>query len=400
VNDKGVRARLLETADQCVKCGLCLPHCPTYRVRRNESASPRGRIALIQGLTEGNLRPSRRLWAHLASCLECRACEVVCPSLLAFGSLMDDARALQNQRSSPWRRRAKQAWLWILSSRKGAAAVTLLSRAYRASGLGSLVESSHLPLGSPLRAYHRVVMQLGGPQPTLGDHAGDRTPAISLFLGCVARTAQPGLSRAACRVCARLGLGVLVPEDQRCCGAIHRHNGFPFEADRLLERNAFAFADQQLVVTASACAAELRAHPDLRGSMEICRFLTDLKWPRDARLRPLRARVAVHEPCSHRNLLRDVDAAYRLLKRIPKIELLPLEENAFCCGAAGTYLLENPIISNTLVTPKIDCLRRLQADILVTTNTGCALHLTAGAREAGLGLEVLHPVELIERQLP
>jgi glycolate oxidase iron-sulfur subunit len=97
--------------------------------------------------------------------------------------------------------------------------------------------------------------------------------------------------------------------------------------------------------------------------------------------------------------LRDGDAAYSLLRRIPEVELLPLAENNLCCGAAGTYLLDNPKMSATLLSPKIDRLRELEVDFLVTTNTGCALHLAAGAREAGLDLEVIHPVELIDRQL-
>jgi len=180
---------------------------------------------------------------------------------------------------------------------------------------------------------------------------------------------------------------------------MHRHNGFPFDADRLLAQNARAFANLQIIVSASACAAELRTHPDLQESSEICRFLADLEWPRQAQLRPACSLVAVHEPCSHRNVLRDGRAAYDLLRRIPEIELVALEDNAFCCGAAGTYLLERPDMSATLLSRKIDHLRRIGARILVTTNTGCALHLAAGAREAGLDLEVLHPVELIDRHL-
>jgi glycolate oxidase iron-sulfur subunit len=180
---------------------------------------------------------------------------------------------------------------------------------------------------------------------------------------------------------------------------MHRHGGLPEEADRLIARNAATFANYRTIVTASACAAELQAHPGLGGAQEICRFLADLEWPRDAALRPLRARVAVHEPCSHRNLLRDGEAAYDLLRRIPGVEPVALGENAFCCGAAGTYLLDNPKMSATLLAPKIEHLRLLRTKILVTTNTGCALHLAAGAREAGLNLEVLHPVELVERQL-
>jgi glycolate oxidase iron-sulfur subunit len=252
-----------------------------------------------------------------------------------------------------------------------------------------------------LFAYHRLARGLGRPTRALPEtySPGGSGEQIDLFVGCIAQSAQPAAVQAAHRVLEQIGFKVRVPRDQRCCGAMHRHNGFPNEADRLLARNADATSGHTVVGLASACVAELRTHPDLGGAREICRFLAERPWPAPLSLRPLTARIAVHEPCSQRNLLRDGRAAYDLLQRIPCVHLLALEDNAFCCGAAGTYLLQQPIVSRTLLVPKLQSLARLGVDMLVTTNTGCALHLAAGAREAGLALEVLHPVELIARQL-
>lgn len=401
VNDQTLQQRLSRNADQCVKCGLCLPHCPTYRVQQDEAESPRGRISLIQGLAENELRESPRLAAHLSSCLECRACETACPSLVKFAALMDDARALRVRRLSPWVKSLRSARLHVMSSGWGVRASVAVSRLYRFVGLGLLMERADLPPESRLRAHHRVAMQLDKPAaaPTASPPNQMKEGNLALFLGCVARAAQPGLAAAARRVLERLEYRVRIPAGQRCCGAMHRHSGFPEVADHLLRQNSAAFTKLQPIATASACAAELRAHPGMNGAAEICRFLADLEWPPDAILRPLSAPVAVHEPCSHRNILRDGAAAYDLLRRIPRIEAVPLEDNAFCCGAAGTYLLDQPAMSAALLAPKIEHLKQLGTGILVTTNTGCALHLAAGAREAGLALEVLHPVELIARQL-
>ncbi|MGB1427236.1 MAG: 4Fe-4S dicluster domain-containing protein, partial [Cycloclasticus sp.] len=66
--------------DLCVKCGLCLPHCPTYTLSQNENESPRGRLALIQGWSEGQLELSDTLTQHIDNCLTCRACEKMCPA--------------------------------------------------------------------------------------------------------------------------------------------------------------------------------------------------------------------------------------------------------------------------------------------------------------------------------
>jgi glycolate oxidase iron-sulfur subunit len=317
-----------------------------------------------------------------------------------YGELMDDARALEAREAPAWPRALHRAWLGALSSNAGTRAAAAYARLYRDSGLASLVDG-RLPRGSRLNALHRVAVQLErpvGPDRTHSEADG-QPRGVDLFLGCVARAAEPAALTAAQRILTRIGWRVHLPPDQGCCGAMHRHNGFPRQADRQLARNAARGDSRPLVGISSACVAELRTDPRLAETWEICRFL-DHHWPADLTPTPLQARVAVHEPCSQRNLLRDPGAAYALLRRIPGVTPVSLAENAFCCGAAGTQLLSHPAMAQELLAPKLAHLRDLGVDLLVTTNTGCALHLAAGAREAGLALQVLHPVELVARQLP
>jgi glycolate oxidase iron-sulfur subunit len=368
----------------------------------DEAESPRGRIALIQGWAEGAIPASRRLQRHLDNCLECRACEGACPSLVRFGTLMDDARALAMVRAGLLRRLARRAWLGALASRVGTRAVALAAAVYRSSGAARLARRTAL-VSRPLPAtLHKLALGLRHPTTPRRAKAGAAAGpgAIGLFLGCIGRAAQPEALDAAIRVLERLDLEVKMPRAQGCCGAMFRHNGLPREADELLSRNAAAFGSDVGVGIASACVAELRTDPRLRGFQEICRFLADLPWPANLHLRPLRERVAVHEPCSQRNALRDPTAAYDLVRRIPGLDAFPLPDNAFCCGAAGTYLLQHPGMAQALLAPKIASLAALGAKILVTTNPGCTLHLRAGIAEAGLPIRVMHPVELVALQLP
>ncbi len=401
LNQADIAGHLAQTADRCVRCGLCLPHCPTYREARLEAESPRGRIALIQGWAEGNLDPSPPFLDHLDNCLECLACERACPTLVPFGNLMDEARAATWLAAPAWRRALRDAWLAVLASRIGTTLAVGIGRLYRGSGLARLATWSGIRRWPSLAALHRLAIQferlprMATTQPAQPE-SGDR---IGLFLGCIARSAQPGAIEASVKVLSGLGLEIMVPDDQTCCGALHRHNGRPEGADRRLTRNALAFTGLTTIGLASACVAELRVHPGLSTTQDICRFLADRDWPGTVRLAALPQRVAVHLPCSQRNRLGDEDAAFALLRRIPAITLVPLPDNLFCCGAAGTYLLQRPVLSRALLAPKIASLASLRAPILVTTNTGCALHLAAGVREAGLRVEVLHPVELIARQM-
>lgn len=394
--------RTLELADHCVKCGLCLPHCPTYRLTADESESPRGRIALVQGWLGGALPGSAALFGHLDRCLECRACELACPSGVAYGTLLDSARAHQRAHAGPLRRGAERIALEILSRPAG---LRLLGYgAAVARGLGALRVASWLALDRSrwLGPYLRLLPFLSPPPHATGAGplATDTERTLNLFLGCVGRISQPRALEAATRLLARLGWRVRIPPDQRCCGALFRHNGFPEQADRLLAQNASALAQGPNLAIASACAAELRFSGTGLPVEEICAFLGRIAWPETLSLRPLGLRVAVHEPCSHRHPLGDTQAVYALLGRIPEIRLETLPENAFCCGAAGNYLIRQPKMSARLLADKLRWLREQQPQILATTNTGCALHLAAGIREVGLAIEVCHPVELLARQLP
>lgn len=392
---------LATVADRCVRCGLCLPHCPTYRLARQEAESPRGRIALIQAWAEGELNDTPALRQHLDSCLECLACERACPTLVPFASLMDSARAAHWRHQPAWHRGLRQAWLALLASPGAAAVLGAAGQLYRGLGLARLVARTGLSRWPGIGTLHRLAQQLEAlPRipPATAARETTRGP-IGLFLGCIARTAQPGAIAASVQVLRRLGYVVVMPPGQTCCGGMHRHNGLPGSADDYLDTNAKAFTDLPVVGLASACIAELRAQPHLAATQELCRLLADLDWPATVPLRPLPGRIAIHVPCSHRNRLRDAQAARELLRRIPDVELIDLPENDLCCGAAGTYLLQQPSLSYALLRPKLAHLAASGARLLVTTNTGCALHLAAGVREAGLAVEVLHPVEVIARQL-
>jgi glycolate oxidase iron-sulfur subunit len=390
--------QLLTIADQCVKCGFCLPHCPTFGKLANEADSPRGRIALIQGWATGQLAMTPTLAAHLDRCLGCRACEGACPSLVDYGRLVDGTKAARVAQGPGWRRAWLRLWLGLLADARATGVMAAVALIYERWGLARLAERTGLTRRGTMAPLHRLVRAI--PATAAPVAPGDSGPAdLELFVGCMGGLAQGRALAAARLLLARLGLRVRIPTAPACCGALHRHNGLPMAGDRRRDGCARRPADPPLVGLASACVAELRGAAGTADTRELCEWL-DLR-PDLAGLgfRPLERRVLVHEPCSHRHLLGGNAAVYRLLGRIPGLDCRPLPGTETCCGAAGTYLLQQPAMAGALLADQLAGLAELSPDLIVTTNPGCALHLIAGLRAAGLAIEVCHPVELLARQV-
>lgn len=392
-------------ADLCVKCGLCLPHCPTYTQSQHEADSPRGRIALMQGLANGLILPSESLTTHLDGCLSCRACETVCPAKVPYGRLIDSGRALL-QEKSPRKNIAMRVigfWLTQSTARKFAATFLWL---YQRSGLQSVLRGAHLLGRGRIARLDSLLPRISLPLPLQNGSKG--RAAVSLFTGCTGELADRQTLQDALFVLSRLDVSADIPEHQGCCGALHQHNGFPAEAAKLAQKNVAAFAGGTTILSsASGCGATLVEYPELLGSsgagfsqrvQDLSTFLLG-QWPDDLVLKPLKARVAIHTPCTLKNVVKGADAVRTLLEKIPGIELVELDSKDRCCGAAGSYFITQPVMADQLLEGKLKLTRALVPDIIVSSNIGCSLHLAAGLRREGIKAELLHPVSLLARQL-
>jgi glycolate oxidase iron-sulfur subunit len=400
--------------DRCVACGLCLPLCPTYQVLRSENASPRGRLALIRGLVQGRLRPDHEVAGHLSLCLQCRRCESVCPAGVRYGKLIDAAKfELRNAgashenvatrslkailKGSPFRQRMVGRLL-SLGSQTGLIDLVRNFGIARLSGLGKLVDN--IPLSpTPFVA--------GDFYPATGPRQGQ----VLLFRGCVNSMVDGSTLQSAIRVLRRFGFDVRVPQNQTCCGAVFAHDGDVTTANTLAASNVEAFSgkDTPVINVASGCGTFLTEYGQMDHGAEfdgfaarvvdINTFLTSAQWPENLSIRPLRATALVQDPCSLRNVLHQQQAVYDLLGHIPNLEIVPLPENDVCCGGAGTYVLREPAMANTLRKTKIRHIEQRKGDYLVSANIGCAIHLANGLREMENPPETVHPVVLIDRQL-
>ncbi len=398
----------------CVHCGLCLSSCPTYRATGRETSSPRGRIYLMRGAAEGRLNDPETLAEEAFLCLGCRACETACPSGVRYGAMLEETRALvrsAERRPSFAARLERFALREIVAHpRRLHALVSLLALVQRV-GLDRLAVRL---LPRRIREMHALLPRIPESSertrmPAFTPARGVRRGRVALFEGCVMPELFGRVNDAARRVLARAGYEVVVPASQGCCGALHAHGGDLDHARGLARANVEAFAPElgeldAVVVTSAGCSAALResdgwigdAAAGLAGGVrDVLEFLDE----RDALpdLTPLPVRVCYDDPC-HLLHAQGIGAApRRLLESIPELELVAHRGAESCCGAAGIYNLTHPEMSARVLEPKLDALIEAAPEIVATANPGCAMQLAAGLASRARAVEVVHPIELLER---
>lgn len=386
-------------ASECLRCGMCVSACPTFRLFQIDEETPRRRIRTLSKLLVENLPISADERLHLDNCLQCRACEPICPSRMAYGQLFDQAQTQLETRPN-WL--AALAFKLIEHKRWRTRLMPLLT-IYLKSGLQKPLQRSGL-----LKKLRLAEAEVLLDSPALQNLA-NRYPAaaatrgrVALFTGCITEHFDRETSQAAIKLLNAIDYEVLVPPQQGCCGAIHQHNGQ--SAAGLIDNNIKVFnaLDVDAVLhTATGCGAmlnEYQSDDDVAAEafrqrlFDINDFLLE-HWPDDLQLMPSTLKVAVHEPCSQRNVLKNQQAVYALLQKIPGLSVAALADNHICCGAGGSYMLTHPDNAGQLRTLKRQIITAAAADRVVSGNFGCAVFLSAK------GGKVEHPLQLLARHI-
>jgi len=366
----------------------------------------------MQAIDQPDVQYTAGLFRHLDQCLQCGACEAMCPSRVPFGRLMDTARvALEAHRHRSLANRVvRRMALQLIASPAWTKTLAMALKIYQKLGLQRLIGKAPGLPAAVKRLNHLLPAVLQSDNPAAPAPVLEQRGVVNLFRGCAGRLFDQQTLNASQQLLESLGYQVKVPEQQGCCGALHQHTGDPDTAARLADRNRTAFSadNAPILVTASGCTAHLTAYKNLCGNgpadsfagrvNDIMHFLRRQNRAK-AQFRPLEETVAVYIPCTHRNVLGQHQDIFDILSWIPGIEPLVINPQGGCCGAAGSYMLSQPELSGRLREPLIDTLVQCGTRLLLTTNIGCAIQLQAGLKERRVAIDVLHPVVLLERLL-
>jgi glycolate oxidase iron-sulfur subunit len=410
--------------DDCVHCGFCLPHCPTYVSWGEEMDSPRGRIVLMKGLAEGTLEYSDTVVGHFDRCLGCMACVTACPSGVKYDVLIEKTRAqIEEHHRRGIGDRLHRRMIFTLFPYPGRLKFLMAGLfLYSRSGLQWLVRKSGMFRLLPPRLAQLdalmlpvTVHQMKTSLPAITLAKGTRRARVGLLAGCVQRVFFPRVNEATIRVLSAEGCEVVVPVGQGCCGALSMHAGRDEEATRFGRSLIRQFEDANvdaIIVNAAGCGSHMKDlgrifADDPEWSERAARFsnkVADIheflvRLSPQAKRNAVKARVAYHDACHLAHAQRIRAAPRQLLRGIPELQIVDIPDGEQCCGSAGIYNLIQPESANEIGTRKADNVLLTHPDILASANPGCTLQIQKILRERGQVLRAAHPIEILDASI-
>lgn len=398
---------------KCVHCGFCTATCPTYVTLGNELDSPRGRIYLIKEMLENDRPADEKTVTHIDRCLSCLACMTTCPSGVNYMHLVDHARAhIERTYERPLAdRMIRRILAMTLPYPERFRTSLVMARIGRPfAGLFDAIKPLK-PLAAMLKlAPGAVPAKSQVNAPGVRPAEGPRKKRVALLRGCAQSVLDPKINEATVRLLNRLGVEVVVPEGEGCCGALVHHMGQEEAALDFARRNidvwsrtAEADGLDAIVITASGCGTTIKDYGHMLRldpayaekaarvsamAKDVTEFLSELELPLPANATDLV--VAYHSACSMQHGQK-ITKAPKVLLAQAGFTVRDVPEGHICCGSAGTYNILQPEIAATLRDRKVKNIESLAPQAIATGNIGCMTQIGSGT-----GIPILHTIELLD----
>jgi len=397
------KQEIIAAADQCVMCGLCLPHCPTYAIAKTEPESPRGRIALVRALYENKLEVSESITSHLDHCLTCMSCERVCPANVDYEKIIDAGRSITRKRSNSISFAQQPLLLFILSKTSVRKVIKTCISIFQSFGLSGLF--------SNLRIFN-LLPETSISISDIKTDSSKNGPRVAIINSCAADLVSDQTFKSAKLILSKLGCNVIAQKKTLCCGALHQHTGDLNTANTLRNNFIRSFENQKLdhlISLATGCGAQIKRYPNLDDTPhahelinklnDINEFLLQQLKSNDLKFKPLAKKVYLHKPCSQQQMTKDATLVEQLLRFIPEIEVIYFDDELTCCGAGGMNTITQYKLADRLIENKIHEIKDSTANYLVSSNIGCALHFQSQIKRKNINIQVCHPITLLAQQV-
>ena len=235
---------------------------------------------------------------------------------------------------------------------------------------------------------------------------------VQLFVTCIVEALRPEAGLAVVSVLEALGLEVIVPKDQTCCGQPAFNGGLWDEARPLAKHtlDVLSLSDAPIVLPSGSCTDMIKHHylelladdpvylqkaKDIAArTYEFTQFLVDVLGVTDLHAHSS-AKVTYHPSC---HLLRNLNVEGQpgaLLKNVQGLEVIDLPNAAECCGFGGLFAIKMGDISSAILQRKLDAIESTGAQAVVGCDASCLLHIGGGLHRRGLPIETKYIAELL-----
>ncbi len=401
---------------ECVKCGVCQAHCPTYRVTKKEGAVARGKIALAAALLDGETGLEGRLQEDVSMCLMCGSCVSKCPNKVptheivgAIRRQITDNQGLSLIGKGVSTLLGSPLMMKTLSKSGAMLSPLVLKKVPETSGLRlrfptPLMKDRTVPKIAFRNLFDRI--------PEFTNGQPDK-PVVGFFAGCSITYAYPEIGEIMVSILHRMGYSVYVPRAQQCCGIPALSSGNGTLVGELAETNIGAFGRRELDHIITACAScnggigeyyrTMKANYEdftdkvidfsvfLKREGLFSELAAMEKWPE-------RTKVTYHDPC-HLRTQGITREPRELLRVLPNVEFIEMEGAASCCGLGGTFSVYHYEVSKAIGARKIEGLKESGAKVIATACPGCIMQLQDSINHAGLPVRAVHLLELLAEAL-
>jgi len=428
---------LLEKLDydqltNCMRCGFCLPACPTFNETGMEPASPRGRIAMMKAAVDGLMEPDEQFKDQMNLCLGCRACEPACPADVKYGQLIEQTKeALEEhaQHSAPVKIMRKTLFKGVFPKRGSMKVLGGSLAFYQKSGLQKVARGTgimklfpkHLAEMEqilPEASSKGVVERMG----TFYAAKGKKVGTVAMFRGCIMDVMFADTNVNTVELLSAAGFDVHIPDAQVCCGALYAHSGEMEDARALAKTNIDVFKElgvDYIVSNAGGCGALLIEYDHLLAQDE--QYREDGKWFAERVIdistllvekgNPLEfadkssqtehVKVTYQDSCHLRNVMKGSSAPRTLMKNVANAEYIEMVESDRCCGSAGTYNVVQPEMAGSILEHKMVHADRTEASYMLTSNPGCLLQMKLGIEKhkPQQPMQAMHIVDFLHERM-